>query len=306
MLTEGRTLFAFRLVIGCILISGVAPLLGHAGEPKVSIYAGGVAGITDLADPNNSKSFRAGGGGLYLHNSGWTPLDRRQKERILDVFKRSPIAIEIGYGVNDRVKAWATLVKTSYVDLGINPVFICANAFAEGNEPSEAEWKDFVKGIRDTGIPKETLVLPTLEYQNFGKNQKTLLANRISVSTRFQAIIRHSGGLVLDAPPGYFLYEREPAYREWVVDAIQWTRKQKLKAVLIVSPHKSGKNYADHTQEMLTFLRQRSAMPSAIVSENYVEKPPKDYPNVVGSESRRSTTLGVAYSLLRTVGRTGK
>lgn len=299
-------MFALRLVVGCILMAGIAPLVGQAADPKVPIYAGGVAGITDLADPNNSKSFRAAGGGLYLHNSGWTPLQRMQKEQILDVFKGSPIAIEIGYGVKDRVKAWATLVKTSYIDLGIKPVFICANAFAEGNEPSEAEWKDFVKGVRATGTPKETLVLPTFEYQNFGKNQKTLLTNRVSVSTRFQAIIRVSGGLVLDAPPGYFLYEREPAYREWVVDAIQWTRKQNLKAVLIVSPHKSSLNYPDHTQQMLTFLRQRSAMPSAIVSENYVEQPPKDYPNVVGSETRRSTTLGVAYSLLKSVGRTGK
>lgn len=290
----------------CALVSSAASGLCDAVEPKVSIYAGGVAGITDLSDAKNSHSYRKAGGGLYLHNSGWTPLDRRQKEHILDAFKGSPIAIEIGYGVKDRVKAWATLVTTSYVALGIKPVFICANAFAEGNDPTEAEWKDFVQGIRDTGIPKDTLVLPTFEYQNFGKNQSTLLANRVSTAARFQAIIRHSGGLVLDAPPGYFLYEREPEYREWVVDAVRWTKQQGLQAVLIVSPHSSARQYPDHTQQMVAILRQQSAMPNAIVSENYVENPPKGYPNVVGSETRRPTTLGVAYSLLKTVGRTGK
>jgi hypothetical protein len=128
-------------------------------------------------------------------------------EEVLEVFKVSPIAIEIGYGVNDRVAAWAALLKTSYLDLGVKPDFICANAFAEANDPGEADWTAFVKGIRDTGLSPETAVLPTFEYQNFGKNLPTLLENRVSGSARFQAIIRHSSGLVIDAPPGYFLYE---------------------------------------------------------------------------------------------------
>ncbi len=139
------TMFTVRPWVACILMVNSATPNCQAGAPKTPVYAGGVAGIKDLLDPNNSRAYRAAGGGLYLHNSGWTPLDRRQKEQILQVFKESPIAIEIGYGVKDRVQAWATLVKTSYLDLGIKPDFICANAFAEQNEPSEADWKVFVK-----------------------------------------------------------------------------------------------------------------------------------------------------------------
>lgn len=39
------------------------------------VFAGGVAGIEDLTNSANSAAFRAAGGGLYLHNSGWGLLN---------------------------------------------------------------------------------------------------------------------------------------------------------------------------------------------------------------------------------------
>lgn len=269
-----------------------------AASPGIGVYAGGVAGVGALADPDSSKTFRALGGGLYLHNNGWADLSEAQQKQALTNFSGRPVAIELGF--TEGAEAWAERLKSGYLALGIKPCFIAANAFAGDHKPTVEQWAKYSKTLRAAGLPAATLILPTFEYANFGGNIPTLRDNMVSGRKDFQGIIRLAGGIVLDSPPKY-AFAREENYRAWLVDAALWARKQKLTVVWITSPHGPNNAFRQETEAFLNFLAQKDALPTVIVSENYNPKPPKGYPNVVGHEDRPNTTLGVGRYLLETL-----
>ena len=264
-----------------------------------AVFAGGVAGVEALAAATNSVAFRAAGGGLYLHNNGWGALNPGQRRQVLEIFSNAPVALELGFGGSESsAAAWAAACRQSYLDLGIKPAFIAANAFADDNHPTPAQWAAYMAALRGAGVPSSTLILPTFEFQNFRPNLATLAQNPVSQRADFQAIIRRAGGMVLDTPPGYF-FSREPAYHDWVVDAIHWTRAHGLKTVVIASPHISKDAFAADTVRFLDYLRAQQALPDIFAVENYTPDAPADYPNVVGHENRPNTALGVARMLQR-------
>jgi hypothetical protein len=254
-------------------------------------YAGGVAGINDLANPANSANYRAAGGGLYLHGRAWNKLDDHQKRQILSAFRGAPVGVETGWGVGGHVKAWAKQLKEKYLDYGIRPDFIAVNAFAGNNRPTPGAWKEYVDAMRAVGLPTSTHVLPTFEYQNFKSNIKTLRSNTVSSSPDFQEIIQAAGGLVMDTPPRYSMH-REQAYRDWVTDAIQWANSRGLVSVVILSPWNSGKRWNEDTRQYLEYLGSHNAVPTALVCENYANPELPNYPNPVGNERDPSTALG--------------
>jgi hypothetical protein len=113
-------------------------------------------------------------------------------------------------------------------------------------------------------------------------------------------MIKTAGGIVLDCPPGY-AFNREAGYRHWILDAVQWTRKQKLTVVWITSPHIFYQSYREDTQKFYQFFKQHDALPTIIVCENYEANPPENYPNIVGHEDQPETSLGVAWYLRHTI-----
>lgn len=204
------------------------------------------------------------------------------------------MAIELGFGnTPDAAKAWGSAYQRSYRDLGVRPQFIAANAFAGNNHPTPAQWSAYMNALRAAGVPGHTLILPTFEFQNFRPNLATLAQNCVSERADFQAIIRQAGGIVLDTPAGYF-FSREPAYRDWVVDAIHWARAQGLKTVVILSPHTSKDRFAADARRFYEYLGYQQAMPDIFAVENYSPNAPADYPNRVGNENAPNTDLGVA------------
>lgn len=256
------------------------------GGPQ--LYVGGVAGLTDLMDPAHSQRFRAAGGGLYLHNTGWMRLNWEQQEQILRIFSGASVAIELGF-VNG---AWGNAYQKAYLAHGIKPDFIAANAFSNNHRPTLAEWAAYTTDLRQHGLPSSTPILPTFEYQNFGPNRDALSSNRVSVSADFQALIAAAGGLVLDTPPSFAL-AREPAYREWVADAIRWTNGRGLKTVVILSPHDAGAHWGEDTAQYVRYVDGQHAMPAAFVCENYAGSAPASYPNRVGADALPSSVVGV-------------
>jgi hypothetical protein len=174
--------------------------------PPIPVYCGGVVGVKALALPENSVHYRAGGGGLYLHNNGWCSLNKEEQKSVQKIFEGSPTAIELGFEPAD---GWAKLLRDSYLKAGIRPDFIAANAFMANNIPTAAGWENYMKTLRGAGLPEYTLILPTFEYANFAKNIPKLLENRVSCRKDFQAIIRTAGGFVLDSPPGYAVSREE-------------------------------------------------------------------------------------------------
>lgn len=255
------------------------------------IYAGGVAGATDLLIAENSDDYRGSGGGLYLHNSAWGKLTIAQRRKILNVFHNTPIGIEIG---NSPVN-WPEWLKGAYVDLGIKPHFVTVNVFADKHIPTVAEWKKIHTGLRAV-LPNESLVIPTFEFPNFGDHKHRLVSDRVSRSTTFQQIIALSGGFSLDIPPAEY-FRREDNYRLWVIDALAYSNRHKYMSVLIISPDNSGSKFLDHTSEFLKILRQYKALPTILVFENYIDT--GSYPNPVGSEDQPNTILGTANRTIR-------
>jgi hypothetical protein len=264
----------------------------------IQVYAGGVAGVAALANPETSIKYRKSAGGLYLHNNGWAALTPVQQQQVLTNFENLPVALELGFG--EGPEAWANRLQTGYLAMGIKPAFIAANAFAGEKVPTAEQWRNFSRTLRATALSASTQILPTFEYANFGLNLTTLSGNTVSKREDFQAIIKIAGGMVLDSPPGYS-FNREENYRNWIIDAIQWTRKQGFTVVWITSPHTFYDRYRDDTEKFLRFLSQNGALPTIIVSENYEDNPPKNYLNIVGHENDPNTTLGVAWYLLNNV-----
>jgi hypothetical protein len=269
-----------------------------AKEPIV--YVGGVAGIASLTDGSASQKFRTAGGGLYLHNNGWASLNREQQRQVLALFAGHPVGIELGYGADHAAQAWAARCKTGYLDLGIRPTFITANAFDGNNLPTVEGWKNYTAALRQQGVPEATLILPTFEYANFAPNIATLSQNMVSQRTDFQAILSLAGGIVLDCPPGYF-FGREENYRTWILDAMRWTHAKGLKCVWITSPHASGVKFGADTERCLKFFQAHAVMPSMIAVENYNPNPEPGYVNVVGREDMPATALGVGWDLVNRI-----
>jgi hypothetical protein len=280
-----------RYLIALILLAfcfGLAPHRTAAESARPALYAGGVAGIKDLLDPANSTMFRAAGGGLYIHNSGWAKLTPEERQRILQVFQGRPVAVELGFRSG---AAWGGVFKSNYLAYGIRPTFIAANAFANNNHPTPDQWRAYSAMLRAAGAPTSTLILPTFEYQNFRSNMNALSNNKISSSPVFQGIVEVAGGIVLDTP-SLFAMKRESAYRDWVIDALHWTNRHRFVSVVILSPEHSGTNWGNDTLRYVRFLHEHAATPSVFVCENYNPTTSPSYPNMVGSERVSYNALG--------------
>jgi hypothetical protein len=277
------------IIFATLYISAAGGLTGRAAaQSGPAVYAGGVIGIADLVNPNNSQTFRAESGGLYLHHTGWAGLTPEQRKRVLEIFQGAPVAVEVGFGSGNK---WGQIYERYYLAYGVKPVFIAVNAYARGNQPTLEQWRTYSTELRGHGISGTTLILPTFEYQNFRPNVPTLSKNKVSSVAVFQDIIRAAGGIVLDTPPSYSM-AREAVYRDWVVDAIHWTAKRRLTTVVIMSPSNSGTHWPDDTARYLQFLNRQNAIPAAFVCENDTNRAPADYPNVVGNDHVPYTALG--------------
>lgn len=288
-------------IFGCYTPRGSTAGLaepGPARQSAESLYAtyfvGGLVGMTSLENPANTAAVRASGGGLYIHNSAWTKLNPEQRRAILTVFQGRPIGIELGFIPDSDL--WPQLFQREYLAYGITPTFITVNAFDKDNVPTVAQWLDFMQRMRAHGTPASTLIFATFEYQNFGQNLPTLAQHKVSETPSFQQMITASGGLTLDTPPGYALF-REQAYRDWVADAVQWTRMHGLVSIVIISPHNSAGYWAQDTQRYVQYLHAHNALPTTFACENYEGENNPDYPNPVGNENDANTSVGNCWML---------
>jgi hypothetical protein len=286
------------LIPAAVLVAASAAPNLFAAEP---VFTGGVSGIADLSVDANSNGYRARGGNLYLHHSGWAPASNVTKDNIEALFAGKQIFVELGYGDADAAK-WTGIYKGNYRDRGVNANYITSNCFSSDRIPTLAGWNLWIKTMRDSGV--KARLYPTFEYANFGPRASTLSANYVSRykggsvtadmqrSKLFQDIIRASGGCVIDSPPGFY-FAREATYRTWVRDCIKWTKGQGLTAVVIVSPHTSGTNYDEDAKRFVDDLAKNSAAPNIYCVENYSTQNPSTYVNRVGTEDTAHHQLGL-------------
>lgn len=285
-------------IVLLLFILGLSSSISQASQPK--IYSGGFIGMKSLAIPENSGKYRQLGGNLYIHNSGWSTLNSEQKKKIAALFKDRSTGIEIGYGSGKSFGGWPALVQREYVDAGIQAEFFLVNCFTGQNQfPKATQWHDFIQAIHSK-TRQTTPVVPILGYPNFNrgkKNDEALLTHMVSNFTPFQQLIRESRAIALDAPGNYF-FGRNQIYKNWITDAISWSRSRGFTVYLILSPHLSGAGYLKNSEQFLNYLESRDLLPDVIVSENFLNPPPAVNPNAVGSEKQPSSTLGVGLRLL--------
>jgi hypothetical protein len=293
---KGSHMSIYKIVLYCtiVLYSGQA-----FGQLKTNVYAGGVNGIASMLNPRNSYRYRSMNGGLAIHNSAWGQLEKQQKQQLLATFAGNPTIMEIGF-VNEKDKqhpdTWYANAKEYYIPYGIKPDFIQSNCFGNGYVPTLEEWKRFHN--KYTQIMRQSKLFPIFEYQNYNKSTQ-LSNNKISLNANFQQITTISQGLVIDAPPHVFL-KREDEYREWVIDALKYTKSQGHTCVLIVSPDYSNNRFKQDTVDMLNILHHHRALPDAYVVENYIfdwwwqKLHKRNYPNKIGRETDQNSIMGVA------------
>ena len=272
------------------------------GNEMAPVFVGGVSGIESLADPQSSVQYRADGGGIYLHHTGWSSdrLTNAQRNSIINnIWKDHSFGVELGFHDNNTT-SWQNAYKKLYHDLGIRPAFITCNAFSSDRVPDVDDWVATIDAFRAVGVSDDVPIYATFEYQNFPTKMLTLMDNLVSERKDFQDIIRASKGLTLDIPPTvYFrrLNHTNPnarKYHEWMIDAIKWTRDNGFKVGMIISPNDSRTRYDKDTEAFLNVLLEQEALADFYVVENYSPADPQTYSNPVGNEDTPYHQLGCA------------
>jgi len=270
------------------------------GQTSANVYCGGVNGFDSLLDPSNSTVFRKRGGGLYLHNNGWTELSHDQRMKLLGTFNNHPMIIEVGFPKpgefghspdKSKYHWWCDNFDDLYVKYGIKPQIVAVNLEDAVNNPTllQPTFEQFDEHHGDLQrMSPQSLILPILGPMNI---ELPIRTEMVSYNERYRRIISTAGGVVIDSPPKVFI-TREDEYRDWVVDAIRHANSNGYKSVLIISPHDSSNLFNKHTTMMLRYLELNQALPTIYVVENYIYG--KRYSNKVGKETQSNSILGVA------------
>jgi len=222
----------------------------------------------------------------------------------MELWKSNAWGIEMGFS-GDNYTTRPRAYKRRYLDRGIQPTFITVNAFSSGRVPTVAAWKKTVQGYYEVGVPEDTPICATFEYQNMPQYMNKLEANMVSKRTDFQEIISASRGLTLDIPPSvYFrrLNHKNPRvrqYHDWIIDAIQWAIKNGYTVGIIVSPNSAKEQYDEDTKKFIAMLYSNRCLPHFFVVENYSPESPSTYANEVGNEHTPHHQLGCARMIQR-------
>lgn len=286
------SIFTRSTVIACAAAFALSPAFIVAASPPVVL--GGTSTMRDMLTPANTDAFRAAGGGLYMHQNGWVETlmegsapnntaSQNNRKAVWNQFKTSgPGHSELSFG---DLAEWTNTYRAYYTNNGVVSDTISVNGLSMIDEDFGAtvatskQYIDAFKGKNGTQnvniilSPNRTITQANVPFANAQWDNQRELA-------------RHGGGWTSDAPPVYFLYERNQTYRNWVIDQTKWTNANGLKSVNIISPRTSGANFFNHTVEYVRKFVEAEAIPQQWVVENYshIGEPPAGYVNRIGSE----------------------
>ena len=305
MFAEERTLHSminlrdFR-VSGAALGLSVAAFASSSLAASPPVVLGGTATMTDMLIAANTDAFRAAGGGLYAHQSGWVPnlvypgdaanSTRSQDNRkaIVNLFKPNTVGqVEFSYGTP---ADWTNAYRAYYVFNGLTADTASINFLSgrdDGNTSSNypannAAAFTYIDALKGEGISKVNIILSPNNNATDATNFKFDNARWDDARAR----ATYGGGWTSDAPPGYFFNERDQNYRDWVIAQTKWTNANGLKSVNIISPRTSGSQFFNQSVQYVRYFEARDAIPKQWVVENYsyVGEPPANYVNRIGSE----------------------
>ena len=297
------------LTLGFAVVA--SPMMVHAASPPVLL--GGTSNMTDMVTAANTDAFRAAGGGLYAHQSGWvinlqtsgeaanSTSSQARRKGIVDLFRPSNVGhVEFSYGTpSDWTNAYNAYYKNNGLTADVaNINFLSGRDDGAGSSNYPATNADafaYVDALRGAGIPTVSIILSP----NANATDATTynFNNAYWNDARTRAL--YGGGWTSDSPPDYF-FKRDQNYRDWVIAQHKWTIANGLRSTNIISPHASGTNFFADSVKYVRYFEERAAIPTQWVVENYtyVGEPPAGYVNRIGSEDNANNLAYAAKWLI--------
>ena len=283
-----------------VFCAAVPTLAASAWAASPPVLLGGTSTMTDMLTAANTDAFRAAGGGLYAHQSGWVPnltypgdapnstRSQDQRKAVVNLFKPNNVGqVEFSYGTPSD---WTNAYRAYYVANGLTADTASINFLSgrdDGNTSSNypasnADAFAYINALKAEGIAKVNIILSPNNNATDATTFKFDNAHWDDARTR----ATYGGGWTSDAPPGYFFNERDQNYRDWVIAQTKWTNANGLKSVNIISPRTSGTQFFNQAVQYVKYFEANSAIPQQWVVENYsyVGDPPAGYVNRIGSE----------------------
>lgn len=186
---------------------------------------GGLEGLGNLADPNASAKFRAGGGGLYIHAMGWANLSDAQKNAIGANFRGTGGA-DVETSANDNL-------RDNYLSHGIDKVSdVSLNSPTDTVGAGElAAWQGDVNNWKGQNVGLNDAAYDLTPNGPGGPPKP--FSDPMWDSIR-QAAIK-GGGVILDVPPTMYTSVMGDNYRQFIQDEVKWANDNGLHSTVILS-----------------------------------------------------------------------
>jgi hypothetical protein len=276
---------------------------------------------TDLSIAANTTAFRAAGGGIYAHASGWNATAAATRTGIASLFGITPsnapsnAVFETSFpqmvgDLRDHAKPYLGKVSLTTVNQIIPPT---ANPIATEFDPTGQGPIDAAAAIAKCGLA-ESLGLTQVVAPVYSPNDKTWLQKPIPWSDPrydlIRAIAKACGGIATDSPPRHYFVVEKEVYRQFCANELQWARDngvlshatqdaQGIPYGTEISPITKGSDFYAWSHDYLVDLARRGALPDTVGVNLYYSTGNMDrFDHPIGNENVSNHGNQVARKLL--------
>lgn len=219
-----------------------------------------------------------------------------------------PGEAELGYvGANYFMlpaKSYPAYYRYQYVDSGLNPN--AANVDVPDRPPEAINfdrrnvraWKLWVGAGRSVGIASMApIVAPNAAWKPHSRIFPPTRREYYDLTSSFYDLARfeasYGGGIALDTPPHFFLTGGSGrGYQRFIEETIRWGNAHGIRTTVLVSPYPTRRTFSRDTQEFVSALVARGAIPTEWAVDDYENTDPNDA-RAMGPDTRENTTTNV-------------
>jgi len=227
--------------------------------------------MADMAVSANSAGFRALGGQLYIHATGWNATSGGTATRtaIKNLFPAPPM-VETG-GPNGAPNFFLPMLKTpGYWNTADSNINNGISGFSDSQMATlVSSWAPYTDYVGPVGSQDERIPFADASFDQFRRN---CLAG---------------GTIAIDLPPQFY-WDKPGAYRTFVADEIKWGRANNLRVVVLFFARDSGQ-FFEETKRAVADLIWRGAYPTAWASNQYCSTRTTEPATPIGDERNGSS-----------------
>lgn len=269
-----------------------SPIITIDAYSAQTVYAGGVwslnndKGMEDLAKPENSDSFRAKSGRLYIHELGWDNTTKAGQAIIAGLFPDPPMW-ESSYSDVSGAGHMMEILTTRLVKYWEKADYLTVNFLSDRSTAQMQEVRDLTKDIVGKVAP---IFSPNSGTWN-GAPWNSTKWDQVRTNAKI------GGALATDSPPYFYLSQPE-GYKEFVAAEIKWCKANGIDMIAIIHPG-SSVDFNEDFRKYRADLKARGAVPDIWAVECYYGAPGGLHP--IGSEE---TVNDLMYTALQNTNRT--